>query len=113
LTLRVLGLGARNSGLYRKYWPYIKKLKNPKISKSYFGPRNPKNRKIIIICFLDSWDQNKILKFLDFSIFLYMASISYINRYSELPALKPLRSTKGNLDYKTELKQVPGGPNEL
>ena len=50
-------------------------------------------RKIVKIIFLDTWDQNKILKVLIFSKFVYMASISYINRYFRAPSpLKPLKS---------------------
>ena len=49
LILRVLeGWELGNSGLYRKYWPYIKKLKIPKKSRFYFGPENPKKRMFTI-----------------------------------------------------------------
>ena len=57
----------------------------------FFVKKSGKIRKIV---FLDSWDQNKILKFLIFfSKLLYMASISYINPYLRAPRpLKPLKS---------------------
>ena len=45
------------------------------------------------IIFLDPWDQNKILNFLDFLNF-NMGSISYINLHFRAPnPLKPLKSS--------------------
>ena len=56
--------------------------------------RNFCSSKIEKIYFLDSRHQNKILKFLSFfSIFLYIASISYINHYFRAPSpTKPIKS---------------------
>ena len=49
------GWELRNKGLYRKYWPYKKIMKN---SKFYFGPGSPKKRCLRI--FLIFYKKKKI-----------------------------------------------------
>ena len=97
--LRAVGPEFSNRRLTRDSQVPVVSLEIPGIVVSLVNPVFPifarKNSgKIVKICFSNSRDQNKILKF---SCFFYMPGISFINPYFRAP--RPLKPLKSNPRY--------------